>query len=110
MATLDANDLFQKMLGAAGAVFKEHWPEVQRYASFELQKTANQLVDIERGVLQGDYSRDVADALLRMQKIASQTVILAMTGMTLLAVEAAINAILGVIRDAVNTAIGFVLI
>ncbi len=110
MPALDVNDLVQKMLGAGGSAFKEHWPAVQRFASVELQKIATQLADIERGVLAGDYSREVADALYRMQKIASANVFLAMSGMTLLAVEAAINAVLGVIRDTVNTAIGFVLI
>jgi hypothetical protein len=45
-----------------------------------------------------------------MQKLASQNVLLTLQGLSLLAVEAAINAALGVIKTAVNTAIGFALL
>jgi len=110
MANLNVDALFQKMFEAGAGSFKEHWPAVQTYAQTEFKKIAVQLVDIEKGVLDGSYSQNIADGLVRLQKIASANVILATSGMTLLAVEAAINAVLEVLQGAVNTAVGFVLI
>ena len=45
-----------------------------------------------------------------MQKNATKTVFLTVEGLGILAVEAAMNAALKTIRDAVNTAVGFVLL
>jgi hypothetical protein len=110
MASIDTGKLVTDMLAAGSTAFKEQWPAVQRYASSEFQKIALQIADIERGYLDQQYSREVCDALLRLQKIASANTLLAMSGMTLLAVEAAINAVLDVVKGTVNTALGFALI
>ena len=58
----------------------------------------------------GQINQAQAVLLLDMQKSASRSVLLALQGLALLAVEAAINAALGVVKTAVNTAIGFALI
>ena len=47
---------------------------------------------------------------MEIQKNASRTVLLTIEGLGLLAVEAAINAALNVVKDAVNTGIGFTLL
>ena len=57
-----------------------------------------------------DRSRDVADLIMRMQVRATQSVIVATTGLLLLHVEQAINTCLSAIADVVNKAIGFPLI
>ena len=51
-----------------------------------------------------------AKILLEMQVRATIGVIVAMTSLTMLAVQDAINAILGAVRDFVNGAIGFALV
>ena len=54
-----------------------------------------------------DYTVEGAKALLAMQVKAAIGVIVAMTSLTLLAVEEAINAVLAAVRLFVNDAVGF---
>lgn len=105
---MDVNDLTDQMLTAAKGLAGTIWSQMQSYALPELQKIAVQIVAIAEN--HADYTVAGAKALLDMQVKASIGVIVAMTTLTLLAVQDAINAILDAVRGFVNGAIGFALL
>lgn len=107
---LNAEKLSKAMLGAAKGKLDKNWPDIKEYARTEARKTAETLLLIERLALTGDINQAQAKALLRMQKASAQSVLLAVEGLGLLTAEAAINAALGAVKDAVNEAVGFIVI
>jgi hypothetical protein len=107
---LRASTLVKEMLAAAKGEVAEKWPEVKVYAEAEAKKLAHTLVMIEKLKVSGRISKKQADILLDMQKQTSRVVLLTIEGLSLLAAEAAVNAAIKSIRDAVNDAIGWRLI
>lgn len=107
---LNTNDLLSTMVGAAEGAFAGSWNHIKTYTIPELEKIASTIVSIEGNVVAGHYTQNVANLILRMQLRATQSVIVATTGLILLQVEDAINKILSAVSDVVNTAIGFPLI
>ena len=107
---LKASVLAKNMLAAAKEEVDDKWPAVKIYAEAEAKKLAQTLVMIEKLKLSGSITKKQADILLDMQKQTSRVVLLTIEGLTLLAAEAAINAAIKSIRDAVNDSIGWRLI
>ena len=107
---LKASDLVKQMLTAAKEELGDKWPDIRIYAEAEAKKLAQTLVMIEKLKLSGRISKKQADILLDMQKQTSRIVLLTIEGLGLLAAEAAINAAIRSIRDAVNDSIGWKLI
>ena len=107
---LDIQQLLTPMLNAAKGVIGNKWPGIQNYAELEFKKIGQNILDIEKNKLQGNYSENQARLLLDIQKNSTKAVFLALEGMTLIMTEHAINAALGAIRDVVNKATGFVLL
>jgi hypothetical protein len=107
---LNSSDLLSTMVGAAEGAFAGSWNHIKTYTVPELEKIASTIVSIEANVAAGLYTRNVANLILRMQLRATQSVIVATTGLILLQVEDAINKILAAVSDVVNTALGFPLI
>lgn len=110
MATITIEQLLPPMLASARKAFGQRWSGVKDYAEGELDKLARTVVQIQTLRLAGRISEGEASVLLEMQKNTARTVMLALKGMTLLAVEAAINAALQAVRDTVNTGLGFALL
>lgn len=107
---LDIGQLLPQMLRAAEAVFGSKWPEIRSYAEGEFKKIGLDILRIEQMSLQGTITKEEATLLLDIQKNASRTVLLTLEGIGLIMAQDAINAALGVIKDVVNTALGFVLL
>ena len=107
---INVKALSSAMLAAAQLELANHWPDIREYAKAELKKTAETIAMIERLLISGDINKRQARSLLRMQKNASQAVLLTVAGLGLLTAESAINAALGVARTTVNTAVGFTLV
>ena len=107
---LRASTLVKKMLAAAKGEVAEKWPEVKVYAETEAKKLAQTLVMIEKLKVSGRNTKKQAEILLDMQKQTSRVVLLTIEGLSLLAAEAAVNAAIKSIRDAVNDTIGWKLI
>ena len=109
---LDPTTLLSSMVSAGQNLGGTLWTDMQHYAVPELQKIAIQIVAIEASMLQPSppYTPAGAQALLTMQLTASVGVIVAMTTLTLLVVQAAINSILSSIKTMVNNALSFPLI
>jgi hypothetical protein len=102
---LDTSALAQTMISAGRQLGGTIWRDIQLFAVPELQKIATQIVAIELN--KASFTPAGAQALLDMQIKASIGIIVAMTTLTLLAVQAAINQILAAVKDLVNGAIGF---
>lgn len=109
---IDTNDLIEKMTAAGQNLAGTLWHDIKTYAKPELEKIATQIVAIETAMLQPTppFTREGAKALLEMQVRATIGVIVAMTTITLLAIQTALNAILSAVAGVVNAAIGFPLI
>jgi hypothetical protein len=107
---LKTGRLVKSMVGAAEGAFGGSWQKIENYTVPELEKIASTIVSIEANVAAKTYTQQVADLILRMQLRATQSVIVATTGLLLLQVEQALNQILGAIANVVNKALGFPLI
>ena len=107
---LDTDSLMKTMVSAAEGAFTGSWQDIKNYTVPELEKIASTIVSIEANVAAKNYTQEVADLILRMQLRATQSVIVATTGLLLLQVEQALNKILTAIADLVNRAVGFPLI
>jgi hypothetical protein len=110
MATLDVNRLLEEMLAAAKTSFADQWPTAKDLSISSLKKLAVSFVEIEKMKLNGTITDEQARLLLSMDKNTFRIVLLSIEGLGLLAVENALNAALNIVRDTVNTAVGFVLL
>lgn len=108
--TSAVDNLLSQMVAAAEGAFKGSWNDIKAYTVPELEKVASTIVSIEANVATGRYTQDTANLILRMQVRSTEAIIVATTGLLLLQVEDALNAILGAIADVVNKAVGFPLI
>ena len=98
------------MLSAAEGVVKDRWPTTRQYFESETRMLAERLASIEKMRLAGTISESRAKMHLEFQKESYGTVLLAVEGLNQLLVEQALNAALTVVKEAVNAALGFVLI
>ena len=108
--SLNASVLATNMLNAAKGVLAEKWPEIKDYAETETKKLAESLVMIEKLKLAREISNEQAKLHLDIQKNATRTVLLAIEGLGILAVEQALNAAFAAVKDTVNTAVTFALL
>ena len=107
---LDLGDLAAKMFEAFRGNLTDKWPEVKDYAESESKKLAESLVMIEKLILTNQINEGQARLYLDIQKNATRMVLLTIEGLGIIAVEQAINAAMDVLRDTVNSALGFTLI
>ncbi len=107
---LDISKLGKDMGAAFLNSLNDKAPDIEDYAKGEGVKMAQCLATITSLVAAGTISEDEAKLQLDIQKQAARSILLTIEGLGALAVEAAINAALGVAKDAVNSALGFVLI
>lgn len=107
MENIDYGELLKKMLDAAKGKLTTHWKEVKPYAENEFKKFNQNIKLIAKLKLEGKIDAEKAVLHLKIQKNAMQIVFLTVEGLGLLAVEAAINAVIDVIKVTVNKAIGW---
>lgn len=98
------------MLSAFKGVLSEKWPEVKNYAEAESKKLAENFVMIERLKLAGEISEEQAKLHHDIQKNDSRSVLLAIEGLGLIAVEQSINAAMDVLHTTVNETLDFALL
>lgn len=109
---INADEIFEKMLDAAEGAFKEGWEAVKTYAPAEFRKMSVQLIEIAENVAlyeidktQG-YPKKTGKILFKMQRTACESVLVAVTQLTLIAVQKALNAIMKVLRETFAGIIG----
>lgn len=105
-----ADNLDEKIFDAAKEEFGSRVGSIKDFLKSESQKLAITLRMIIQGRANGTISEDEAKILLNMQSTATKSVLTAAEGMSILAVESAINSALGVVRDFVNSKVGFPLL
>jgi hypothetical protein len=107
---LTTADILKPMLAAAERSLAADWGKARDYSGPEFKRLAASLVDITKLVAADKVNKRQAQALLRIHRNTTQTVLLTIEGLGVIAVENAINAALGAVRDTVNTAVGFKLV
>lgn len=107
MTPINVNEVVRQMLAAAQGVFGEKWPEVQNFATSEAKKFAQSMADIQvwKGLHQ--ITEEQAQSLSRLHQRSMKMVFTALEGISLAMAERAINAALDVVRNIINTAIGW---
>ena len=100
-------ELAATMIEAAKGTLGKDWSKVRGYAEPELRQLAQALINITRMAATRDVTAVEAKALLQIHRNTVQTVMLAVEGMGILAVERAINAALKAVADTVNAALPF---
>jgi hypothetical protein len=103
---IDIEKLLKGMLEAASIVLKNQWPKAKDYAENEFRKLLLETQHIAQLKDDGKITEQEAIYLMELQRNASRTVLLTIEGLGILAVEAAINASLAVVRDTINNAVG----
>lgn len=98
------------IITAANGVLKKQWPIVQKYVESEAQVYAQRLASVAQMLADGIITEERAKKHLAMQQEACETVLLSVEGLTQLMIEAAFNAAIKEIRDAVNKAAKFALL
>lgn len=110
MATVTSENLGEKILDAAKTSFGSKFTLIKHFLKDESEKLAITLRMIIAASVKGEISKTEAKILLNQQKIAASAVLTSAEGMTAVAVQAAINAALKVVKDFVNGEIGFALL
>lgn len=106
----DAGALAAQIAAAMTGQLAKSGKTIAAYAKAEAQKLATSAVEIAALRATGVINDEQAKLHLDIQKHASRAVLSAIEGLGILAAEAAINAGLAVVRQAVNTFAGFDLI
>ena len=108
--SIDADQLFGQMVTAGVHAFGAGWAEVEKFAKLEFKTLAQRIKEIGEGLAKNDFDVPTGKLLMAMQVNTATATIAGVTTLVLLAVEAAINAVLVTIKDAVNAALGVALL
>jgi len=99
------DSVLDKMLESASGAFEDGWDSIKDYAPAEFKKISVQIVEIAENVAKYEiddnhgYSPETGKILLQMQRTATEGVLVAISTLTLIAVQNAINAIFQVLKD-----------
>jgi len=104
---MEVDQLFNSMMGVASDAFGDGWESIKSYAPGEFKKLAVQMKDIVENVAiydpqnpdQGGYPLESGKIILKMAINAMESVLVAVSSLTLIAVQNAINGILQVLKD-----------
>ena len=107
---MDFSSLLPDMLNAAQVPLAKQWKQAKPYAEAQIRSFIESMERIALLKLEDSITEEEANILINMHKRSMTTVLLTIKGLGLLAIEAAINAALGVARDTINTAIGWKLL
>ena len=100
-----ADEIFEKIMGAAEASFKDGWGAVRQYAPAEFRKMAVQIEEIAVNVAKykldpnEGYSPQTGKLLFKMQRQACESVLVAVTQLTMISVQKALDAIVKVLKE-----------
>jgi len=103
---IDFEKLLKEILVTAESAFGSGWDHIKTYAPAEFKKLAVQVVAIAENIVayQKDpstgYPADTGKVLLQMQRNALEGVLTAVTALTIISVQDAINKVLTAIRNA----------
>lgn len=107
--SFDGADFANKMVDAGKTAFGEDWAVAKEFAEAEFRTLGARLETIAEQTAKGMHPA-VAKSLFRAQVRTAIQIIAGSTALTVLAVESAINAMLEIVKEALNTSIGFALL
>lgn len=110
MAQIDIGNLFSSMFAAAKDATGDDWQSLVDHAEGELRRLAELAARIEAQHLVGDLTDEEATALLEGARIAARIALRSAAGVQRVIAEKAINAAVGVLRETLNSAVGFSLL
>jgi hypothetical protein len=110
MAAINVSEIANNMLKAALPELTAGGNSAKNYAEIEFKKIAMQVKFIGEMYAEGKLAEGEAKALFQMQVNSTKILMLTLEGLSLIIVEKAINAALGVVRDTINTVLKFPLI
>ena len=108
--TVTSANLGEKMFEATKTSFGSKFTSIKHFLKDESEKLAITLRMIIDASANGDISKAEAKILLNQHKVAASAVLTSTEGMTAVAVQAALNAALKVVKDFVNGKLGFALL
>lgn len=107
---LNSRVLLRDMVAAARGVLADDWPELKEIAEAELKGVIAGFKAIERMRRAGKISQRQAKQLFQVKRNTAEIVLFSLEGVGRITAEKALNAAFKVVRDSVNTSLGFVLI
>ena len=112
MADIDLNfdpdAVLKEAVGAAkAAISGTDWAEIKEYVKKSAKDLVNAGIQVQKLKLTGKINEDEAKSLIEEEKIVVRMKLRAIAGVTLLTVQNALNAVLQVLRDSLNAAIGW---
>ena len=105
--SLDISEVGGKIIEAASSSLGASWKEAKGVAEPQLRDLARIAENFGRQTAAGEITKEEAKALFSIHVNTTRMVLLTIEGLGILAAEAAINAVLNVLRDTANTALGF---
>lgn len=102
---LNFDNVLDTILNEATAAFGDGWESIKGYAPVEFKKVTEQLLDITENVAKylidpnDGYSPETGKILLKMQVTATESVLVAISALTLIAVQNAINNIFEALKN-----------
>jgi hypothetical protein len=99
-----ADEIFEEMMRAGKKAFGDGWGAVASYAPAEFRKMAIQITEIAHNVAKykldksEGYSPATGKILMKMQRTAAESVLVATTQLNLIAVQKAMDAMVKVLR------------
>jgi len=107
---LDFKKLLKDMLVIAKQILGEAWPDVEVYVTAELQGITDRILWIQRELLAGRITQQKAKLMFDLQSKNTKIVLITAAGLSELGAEKLLTAIFKTIANAVNEALGWVLI
>lgn len=113
--TVNVDEVLSAMTAAGKQVFADNWGTISTYAETEFKKMSQQMVDIAANVAKHEldpsqgYSADVGKMLMDMQRLSTVSVLIAMSTMTMVAAQQALNAMLEIVKNTLGGVIGAIL-
>ena len=104
---LNVSELGEKLLAAASQSLGTSWSKAKGVVEPQLKDLARIAADLGERAAKGRLTEAEAKALFGIHVNTTKTVMLTVEGLGILAAEAAVNAVLGVVRTEVNTVLGF---
>ena len=110
LGALSVSNLFPPMFAAAKGVAGSGWEEIRATVKIEFKAVAKRMKEIGKAFAQGEINKTTAKMLMKMVRNNVVAAIALVTNQILITAERIVNAALRVIKDVVNTAIGFAIL
>ncbi len=108
---ISKNEIVAELISEGKKVFGNQWDQIETYVKVEFKKIGDQIKDILKNVAEykkdksKGYSKETGKILLKMQRTSTEAVLVSATILTLVAVQAALDAVFKALKKAFATAL-----